>query len=447
MLASSSKPKEDYSSEIVNIDTFFIFRYPSISMKKAIPGLRWWIGGLLLASTIINYIDRQTLAVLAPRLKLDFHWNNQSFAVVIIGFRIAYAIGQAGAGRFLDKVGTRKGLSLSVSWYSLAAMATSLATGLWSLFALRFCLGLGEAANWPGATKAVSEWFPRRERAWAVALFDSGSSIGAAVAPMIVLALQSHFGSWRAAFVITGGLSLTWVIAWRAFYQSPEEHARISAEERSLILADRDRERLPMAGGRWLDLLKMRQTWGLIVGRLLTDPVWYFITDWFAIFLVARGYRLEQSLLVFWIPFVAADAGNFLGGGISSWLVKRGWAVMRARKAVIAVCGLGMASLAFSAISTSLPALAALFSISTCCYAAWSTMALTLPSDLYPQEHVASVSGLTGAGSGIGTILSTYLIGLVSDHISFTPVLLAGSAVPLAATAAVFLLVRRDQAG
>lgn len=413
-------------------------------MKNPISNLRWWIGGLLLASTIINYIDRQTLAVLAPRLKLDFHWTNADFAVVVIGFRIAYAIGQAGAGKFLDRVGTRKGLSLSVTWYSAAAMATSLATGLWSLFTLRFCLGLGEAANWPGATKAVSEWFPRRERGWAVALFDSGSSIGAAVAPLIVLGLVAHFGSWRAAFLVTGGLSLIWVIAWRALYQSPENHPRISKEERNLIVADRDRERLPMRGG-WLDLLKMRQTWGLILGRFLTDPVWYFITDWFAIFLVARGYRLEQGILVFWIPFVAADAGNFLGGGISSWLVKRGWDVMRARKAVIAVCGFGMGSLAFSAISTNLLALAVLFGLSTCCYAAWSTMALTLPPDLYPQEHVASVSGLTGAGSGIGTIISTYLIGMVADHVSFTPVLLAGSAIPLVATALVFLLVRRDR--
>ena len=200
-----------------------------------------------------------------------------------------------------------------------------------------------------------------------------------------------------------------------------------------------------MAGARWLDLLKMPQTWGLVAGRFLTDPVWFFITDWFAIFLVARGFRLEQSILVFWIPFLAADAGNLLGGGISSWLVRRGWAVIRARKAVIAVCGLGMASLAFSAVATNLIVLAVLFSISTGCYAAWSTMALTLPSDLYPQEHVASVSGLTGAGAGIGTILSTYLIGLVSDRISFTPVLLAGSAIPLVATAAVFLLVRRPQ--
>jgi ACS family hexuronate transporter-like MFS transporter len=413
-------------------------------MKNAVPGLRWWIGGLLLASTIINYIDRQTLAVLAPQLKLDFHWTNETFAIVIIGFRIAYAVGQAGAGKFLDRVGTRKGLSLSVTWYSLAAMATSLATGLWSLFTFRFCLGLGEAANWPGATKAVSEWFPRRERAWAVALFDSGSSVGAAVAPLIVLGLQSHFGSWRPAFLVTGALSLTWVIAWRLFYESPDKHLRISEEERTLILSDRDRERMPVKGVRWLDLLKMRQTWGLILGRFLTDPVWYFITDWFAIFLVARGYRLEQSVLVFWIPFVAADAGNFLGGGISSWLVKRGWDVMRARKAVIGVCGLGMTTLAFSAVSTNLLALAALFGISTCCYAAWSTMALTLPPDLYPQEHVASVSGLTGAGSGIGTIISTFLIGIVSDHVSFTPILLAGSAIPLVATALVFLLVRRN---
>jgi ACS family hexuronate transporter-like MFS transporter len=168
--------------------------------------LRWYIGGLLFLSTVINYIDRQTLSVLAPYLKVEFNWTNSDFALVIIAFRVAYSLGQLAAGRFLDRVGTRQGLSLTVVFYSVAAMVTSMAVGLKSFAFCRFLLGAGEAANWPGATKAVSEWFPRRESGWAVALFDSGSSIGAAIAPLLVLGLYHWLGTWRPVFVITGAL-------------------------------------------------------------------------------------------------------------------------------------------------------------------------------------------------------------------------------------------------
>src|SRR5437763_13132567 len=180
--------------------------------------IRWWIGGLLFASTIINYIDRQTLSVLAPYLKADYHWTNSDFAKVVIAFRLAYTIGQSVAGRFLDRAGTRRGLSIAVLWYSVAAILTSLATGLRSFCVFRFLLGAGEAANWPGATKVVSEWFPARERGLAVALFDSGSAVGAAIAPFLVLWLYRGFGGWRPAFVITGVLGLLWLLTWRAVY-------------------------------------------------------------------------------------------------------------------------------------------------------------------------------------------------------------------------------------
>jgi ACS family hexuronate transporter-like MFS transporter len=413
--------------------------------RRIVPGLRWWIGGLLFASTVINYIDRQSLSVLAPYLKSDYRWTNEQFAIVIIGFRIAYAAGQAAAGPFIDRVGTRTGLSIGVLWYSLAAILTPLATGLRSLCAFRFLLGAGESANWPGATKAVSEWFPRRERGWAVALFDSGSAVGGAVAPLLVLALYRWFGSWRPAFAVPGLLGLLWLAVWRRVYRLPEEHPWIGDDERRMILEDRglDRMELPKAG--WRDVLRLKPTWGIILGRLLTDPVWFFIADWFAVYIVSRHIRLEQAVLVFWAPFLAADAGNFLGGGISSWLVRRGWRPVAARKAVIIVCGVGMTLLIPAVFTTNLWALAGLFSISTCCYAAWSTMALTLPSDVYPANLVASVSGFSGAGAGIGTIVSTYLIGWTADRYSFEPILVAASLVPLLATLLVTMLVRTER--
>jgi ACS family hexuronate transporter-like MFS transporter len=405
--------------------------------------LRWRIGFLLFLSTTINYIDRQSLSALAPYLKADYRWTNEQFALVIIGFRAAYAIGQALAGRLLDKMGTRDGLSLGVLWYSIAAMLTPLATGLRSLCFFRFLLGLGESTNWPGATKAVSEWFPRRERGLAVALFDSGSAVGGAVAPLLVLWLYHSFGSWRPAFAIPGMLGLLWLVLWRSTYRAPEEHPAISEAERRMILEDRERDRLDLPKARWIDVARMRQTWGIVLGRALTDPVWFFITDWFAVYLVSKKIRLEDGVLAFWIPFVAADAGNFLGGGISSWLVRRGWNVVRARKAVIVAGGIGMTLLIPAVWTSNVFALAGLFGISTLCYAAWSTMALTLPSDVYPHHWVATVSGLGGAGAGIGTIISTYLIGWTADRYSFEPILVVASLIPLLATAAVVTMVRQ----
>ena len=414
--------------------------------RRPIKRLRWWIGGLLFASTVVNYIDRQTFSVLGPYLKIEYHWNNEQFAIIIIAFRVAYSFGQTISGRFIDRIGTRKGLTITVIWYSVAAMLTSLAVGLRSFAFFRFLLGAGESANWPAATKAVSEWFPKRERGWAVALFDSGSSIGGAIAPLLVIGLYKYFGGWRPTFIVTGTLGFLWLVAWRWLYYPPEQHPRISEDELKMILEDRqDQDSTEAHHGpppEWKDLLKLPQTWGIIAARTMTDPIWFFITDWFAIYLVAKGINPEQGLLAFWIPFVAADLGNFFGGGLSSWLIRRGWPVLRARKAVVIFGGLGMALLIPTVFTSNLFALAGLFAISTFAYASFSTMALVFPSDLYRSESVASVSGLSGTGAGLGTIISTYLIGYVSDRYSFEPILVAASLVPLVGMILVLLLIR-----
>jgi MFS transporter, ACS family, hexuronate transporter len=412
--------------------------------------LRWGIAALLFLSTVINYIDRQTLSVLAPQLKTEFGWTNADFAWIVIAFRVAYGGGQMFSGRLLDRIGTRAGLSLTVACYSTIAVLTSLATGLRSFAAFRFLLGAAESANWPGATKAVAEWFPRRESGWAVAIFDSGSSIGAAIAPALVLAIVYFFGDWRPAFVITGALGFVWVALFYVIYRRPEDHPRLSAEERSLILAGRgDAEVNPGAGPTALSyrtILALPQTWGIVLGKALTDPVWFFITDWFAIYLVSRGFRLEDSLLAFWVPFLAADLGNFSGGGCSSALIKRGWSVGAARKLVIVVSAAGMTLLIPAAYATSLAGLTTCVAIATFAYAALSTMILNLPADIYPSGSVASVSGLSGTGAGVGTVLATYLTGIVADRYSFRPVLIVASAIPIAAAAAILLLVRNNAA-
>ena len=417
-------------------------------MNKPIRNLRWYIGAALFLSTVINYIDRQTLSVLAPYIKQEYQWTNSDFALLIIAFRVAYAIGQTAAGRFLDSVGTRAGLSIAVAFYSAAAMLTSLATGLKSFCGFRFLLGLGEAANWPGATKAVSEWFPRRESGWAVALFDSGSSVGAAIAPALVLWVYHQFGTWRPAFLVTGALGFLWLLLFRAIYRKPEEHTRITSAERDLILNESGDANVLNTGEKlpYSTLLRLPQTWGIIIGKTLTDPVWFFITDWFAIYLVSKGYRLEESLMAFWVPFIAADIGNFLAGGVSSSLISRGWRTGTARKIVIIVSGIGMTLLIPTVFLNSFAWLVGCFAVATLSYAALSTMVLNLPADVYPSHSVASVSGMSGTGAGIGTIIATYLIGKVADAMSFEPILMVASVVPLLAVIAVVTLVRNNKA-
>jgi ACS family hexuronate transporter-like MFS transporter len=262
----------------------------------------------------------------------------------------------------------------------------------------------------------------------------------------LVIGLYKYFGGWRPAFVITGTLGFLWLGLWRMLYYPPESHPRIGAAEREMILRDRiemkEDDDHSQQQARWRDLIKLPQTWAIIAARTMTDPVWFFITDWFAIYLVSKGINPEQGLLAFWIPFVAADLGNFFGGGLSSWLINRGWPVIKARKAVIVFGGLGMTLLIPTIVTSGLLSLAALFAVSTFAYASFSTMALVLPSDLYSSKSVATVSGMSGTGAGVGTIISTYLIGYVSDHYSFEPILITASLIPFVGMILVLALIR-----
>jgi ACS family hexuronate transporter-like MFS transporter len=420
----------------------------------SIPSLRWWIAGILFASTVINYVDRQTLSLLAPYLKLQYHWTNSDYANLVIGFRIAYSIGQTVFGRLMDRIGTRRGLTLTVAWYSIVSIATSLARGFYSFAGFRFLLGAGESANWPAATKAVSEWFPKRERALATAIFDSGSSIGGAIAPFIVLPIYFGWG-WRPAFMIPGALGFLWLIGWRWLYYPPEAHPRISESELQMIVSDKlesDAGPHSQTRTRWSDLLKLPQTWGAIIARTFTDPVWFFVTDWFPIYLVAKGIELRSGLIAVWIPFIAADLGNFFGGGMSGYLIKRGWALGWARKALVIFGGIGITLLIPTIFTTNLYLITLLFAVATFCYASFSTIANVLPSDLYHSDSVASVSGLGGTGAGIGTIVAFKLIGYFSDarratttHV-FDPIVIVAGLVPFLGMVLVLLLVRNTRA-
>jgi MFS transporter, ACS family, hexuronate transporter len=443
--------------------------------RRTIPSLRWWIGGILFASTAINYIDRQTLSLLAPFLKQDFHWTNTDYANIIVAFRVAYLIGMTIFGRLIDRVGTKRGLTMTVLGYSLVSMLTPLARGLYSFMGFRFLLGAGESGNWPGATKAVSEWFPKTERGLATAFFDSGSSIGGAIAPFIVLGIYYRWG-FRAAFVVPGLLGLVWLAAWRWLYYLPAEHPRISDSERALILAGTVDEAVDAGGDlpqraqsskkseveekrgekrerpSLSDLLKLPQTWGTIFSKALTDPVFFFIADWFPIYLVAKGISLKGGLIAIWIPFVATDLGNFFGGWISGYLIKRGRSVGQARKAVVVFGGMGVTLLMPTVFTVDLPLLTVLVALATFAYGAFTTIANVLPSDLFPSESVASVSGLSGTGAAIGTIIVFELAGHLSDariatgtHL-FDPLMILAGLIPFVAMILVLLLVRNTKA-
>jgi len=425
---------------------------PASKHQAFIPGLRWWIASLLFASTIINYVDRQTLSLLAPYLKETHHWTNVDYANIVVAFRVAYSIGQTACGRLMDRLGTKRGLTITVLWYSMVSMLTPLARGFHSFLGFRFLLGAGESGNWPGATKAVSEWFPKEERALATAFFDSGSSIGGAIAPFIVLPIYFRWG-WRPAFIIPGLLGLFWLLAWRVLYYRPQQHPRISARELQMILNDKEENAsLELSQQRWYELLKLPQTWGTIIARTFTDPVFFFIADWFPIYLVAKGISLKTGLFAVWIPFIAADLGNFFSGAVSGWLIRRGWSVLRARKAMVIFGGLGVTLLVPTTVTEDVSLLTLLFACATFAYGCFTTIANVLPTDLFPGNSVATVSGMSGTGAAVGTIIVYELAGHLSEsriasgtHI-FDPLMLIAGLIPLAGALLVLLLVRENPA-
>lgn len=415
--------------------------------------LRWWICSMLFASTVINYMDRQTLSLLAPYLKISYHWTNSDYADLVIAFRVAYAAGQTFCGRWMDRLGTRLGITISVTFYSLVSVLTPFANGILSFMGFRLMLGLGESANWPAATKAVSEWFPAKERALATAFFDSGSSIGGALSPFLVLWIYFHWG-WRPAFVVPGVLGFIWLLVWRKFYYPPEVHPYISTDELAMLRQEKRSDGSVDAPARirWRDLLSLPQTWGVIAARAFTDPVWYFVTDWFPIYLVAKGIDLRSGLIAIWVPFLAADLGNFTGGAASGYLIRMGWPLGRSRKAVVVVGACGTMLLIPTVFTQNLPLITLLFAMATFSYACFSTIANVLPADLYKSNAVATVSGLSGTGSGIGTIIAMKAVGYFSDarisksgHV-FDPIVIACGIIPLVGMILVLLLIRNTRA-
>ncbi len=414
---------------------------PAEALTKAVVrGLRWWIVGLVFLATLINFIDRLTISVLAPVITTQLGLTNLQFASISTWFLVAYTASQVFSGKLYDRIGTRRGFTVSILIWYTAAMAHAFAKGLASLSCFRFLLGLGEAGNWPGAAKVVAEWFPVRQRALGMAIFNSGVSVGSILAPPLIVWLQLTFG-WKTTFLATGALGFGWLALWVLFYETPERHPAISTEEYQLIKEERvvAAHRASMS---WRDLLKYRQVWAIVLSRFVTDPVWWLYITWLPLYLYnVRGFSLKQIGLFAWVPYVAADAGSLVGGWISGHFISRGWTVDRARKSVIVAGAVFMSAGIPAAFADSAVVALAFISAVTFGFQSWINNVQTIPSDLFPEQAVASVAGLGGVGAGIGAILFTLSTGFVVDHFhSYTPILVVAGLLPVAGTFVLFLL-------
>jgi MFS transporter, ACS family, hexuronate transporter len=404
---------------------------------------RWVMIGMIMMFTIINYIDRMTLSVLAPTIMEEFGMSNVAYSRIVTMFLIAYTISQSLSGKILDRIGTRAGFMLFVSVWTIASMLHSTARSVVQLGFFRFILGLGEAGNWPGAAKSVAEWFPVKERAFAMAIFNSGASIGAVVAPPLIVWVALNYG-WRNAFFIGASLSAVMMLLWFFFYQTPDKHPRVTEQERAHITSGQ-----PVAANEprrpWLSLFKYRQVRALIIGRLLTDPIWWFLISWLPNYLKnERGFSLALIGLLAWIPFLWADIGNLTGGGVSSLLIRKGWTVDKARRTVMLTSAFLIPVGVALVVGTRSDVLAlAGISIIAFCFQSWIVNVLTIPSDCFPKQDVGSVAGIGGTAAGIASILFTLLVGWIVDNFSYTPVyLIVGAMGPVGATL-FFLIMKR----
>jgi len=408
-------------------------------------GLRWWIVGLIFLATLINYIDRLTISVLGPVITRDLGLSNTEFGGILAWFLLAYTISQGLSGKLYDRVGTKRGFVCSIVLWSIAAMSHAFARGLASLSAFRFVLGLGEAGNWPGAAKTVAEWFPVRERAFGMAIFNSGAAIGSVVAPPLIVWLSLKYG-WRTTFILTGALGFFWLVLWLIFYETPDRHRWLTADERELIRDEPHAKAGDSAVGpvRWRELLGYRQVWAIILSRFLTDPVWWLYISWLPKYLAdARGFSLVKIGLFAWVPYVAADAGSLIGGWMSGYLISRGWSVDRSRKLVIVIAACLMpAGIVAAFVNDAMVALA-LIGVVLFGFQVWINNVQTLPSDFFSDKAVASVAGLGGTGAGIGSMIFVFGTGWVVDHFSYVPVLVAAGLLAPFGTLVLFALSGR----
>jgi MFS transporter, ACS family, hexuronate transporter len=426
---------------------------------------RWMICALLFFGTTINYIDRQVIGILKPTLVQEFGWQDERiYAAIVFTFQLAYAIGLLLAGRVMDRLGTRRGFAIAVTVWSIAAVGHALAahmpwlqlptvnldpktglslvllTGAAAGFALfRFLLGLGEAGNFPASIKTVAEWFPKKERALATGIFNSGTNVGALVTPLVVPWVTLHWG-WEWAFVATGMTGFFWLAWWLRVYRPPDTHPRLSPAELAYIRSD-PAERLTAIP--WAKLLPHRQTWAFALGKFLTDPIWWLYLFWIPDFLNRNhGLNLSSMGLPIVVIYLIADVGSIGGGWLSSTLIKRGWSANAARKTAMLVCALAVVPIIFAARGASLWGAVLLVALAASAHQGWSANLFTLVSDMFPKPAVGSVVGLGGMSGAVGGMLISIVVGEILQRTgSYVPIFFMAGFTYLFALGLIHLLV------
>lgn len=406
--------------------------------------IRWWIAGTIFLATTINYIDRQALSVAAPVIRRDLGLSNEQYGWIVSAFLLAYAIMQMVSGRLVDVIGTKKGFSLAVIWWSMANMLHAFGKGMLSLGIFRFLLGIGEAANYPAAMKTISEWFPQEERTKAVGILNMGPGLGAIIAPPLMAWLITDFG-WKMAFVITGAIGFFWLLLWRWIYYEPKKHPKISREELAIITSGQEHED-QKSKRPWLSYFKHKEVWGLALSRFVSDGVFYFFIFWLPSWLAdEKGFSLIEIGMFAWIPFLLSDIGSFAGGYTGSRLMKLGFTLNAARKWIIWIGAILV-----------VPVLGCLFiespywAIALISFALFATQfkqasLFTLPIDLFGKEDAASVWGISGSAGSFGAMLFTPLIGWLVDTISYSPVFLIVSFLHILSAILVMVFIPKIQ--
>jgi ACS family hexuronate transporter-like MFS transporter len=402
---------------------------------------RWAICALLFAATAINYVDRQIIGVLKPVLQKEYGWNEIAYGDIVFWFQAAYALGYIGFGRIVDKIGARFGYALAVVIWTAAHVAHAFVSTIGGFTAVRIALGFGESGNFPAGIKAVTEWFPKRERALATGIFNAGANVGAIVTPLIVPAITLAFG-WRAAFLITGLLTVVWLVLWVWVYRKPRQHPRVNAAELALIESDPPD---PVETIAWVKLLPVRETWAYAIGKFLIDPIWWMFLFWLPDFF-AKRYALD--LQSFGPPLVAvyvlSDLGSIAGGWMSSSLIKNGTSINVARKLTMLVCSFLVMPVMFAMYANNLWLAVAIVGLATAAHQAFSANLYTIPSDVFPRAAVASVVGIGGTAGAIGGMIMAKFAGYVLERIgSYTPIFIVAGSVYLIALILIHLLSPR----
>jgi MFS transporter, ACS family, hexuronate transporter len=390
-----------------------------MSEPKKFSNYRWTVCALIFFATTVNYLDRQVIGILKPLLESDLGIGEKDYAHIIMAFQLLYAVGMFIAGRLIDKFGTKLGYGVSVILWSIAAMGHALAKGVWGFGFWRGFLGISEAGNFPAANKSIAEWFPKKERALAFGIMNSGTNVGAVVAPLAIPAIIAVW-SWQAAFIITGAIGFIWVVLWFAFYEVPEKHKKVSAAELAYINSDVDEQNETKEKVSQLKLLKYRQTWLFFIGKGLTDPIWWFYLFWIPGWLsTVRGAGLSVSSFGLPLAFIytMTTIGSIGGGWVSGFMIKKGMSPFKARKVTMLAFALLVVPIIFAqSKGVSTWGAVCLIALAASSHQAWSANLFTTVSDAFPKKVVSSITGIGGLAGAVGGAFISYIAGGILQH-------------------------------